>query len=357
MATVEISGVTKKYGAVSAVSETDLIIPQGSFFSLLGPSGSGKTTLLRLVAGFLRPNTGTIKIGDVIVNDVPPYKRDIGMVFQQYALFPHRTVLDNVAFGLEMRGCEKTERLERARQALEMVQMAGREGAYPRELSGGQQQRVAIARSVAVRPAVWLLDEPLSALDRKLRIEMQSELRALQRRLGVTAIYVTHDQEEALAMSDSIAIFRDGKIAQKGTARELYERPGNTFVADFLGSANLLDGIYRSGQSEAYIDIEGVQIPASVRSGISTNQKIRLAIRPERIELIDPRVHDSRSSLPTVIERIVYLGSDLRLILSTRGGITLAARVASGSHICNELSEGGTINVTWRAEDANIVEN
>lgn len=356
MATVEISGVTKKYGAVSAVSETNLTIPQGSFFSLLGPSGSGKTTLLRLVAGFLRPNSGTIKIGNTVVNDVPPHRRNIGMVFQQYALFPHRTVLDNVAFGLEMQGCEKSERLERARQALEMVRMAGREGAYPRELSGGQQQRVAIARSVAVRPAVWLLDEPLSALDRKLRIEMQSELRALQRHLGVTAIYVTHDQEEALAMSDAIAIFRDGKIAQQGTARDLYEKPANTFVADFLGSANLLDGIFKSTPSGTCVEIEGMQFPATAGEGFRSGQEVRLAIRPERIELVDPRAGKVRSSLPVVIDRVIYLGSDSRLILSTSGGLKLTARVTSGGQLDSELLEGRTIKVAWKAEDATIVE-
>lgn len=356
MATVEISGVTKKYGTVSAVSETNLTIPEGSFFSLLGPSGSGKTTLLRLVAGFLRPNSGTIKIGNTVVNDVPPHKRNIGMVFQQYALFPHRTVLDNVAFGLEMRGCEKSERLERARQALEMVRMAGREGAFPRELSGGQQQRVAIARSVAVRPAVWLLDEPLSALDRKLRIEMQSELRSLQRHLGVTAIYVTHDQEEALAMSDAIAIFRDGQIAQQGSARDLYEKPANTFVADFLGSANLIDGIFKPTPSGTYVEIEGMQFPATSREGLKPGQEVRLAIRPERIDLVDPQRDKGDDSLPVVIDRIIYLGSDSRLILSTNSGLTIVARVTSGSQLNNKLSEGTIVNVAWKAEDATIVE-
>ncbi|MFU0507917.1 ABC transporter ATP-binding protein [Pseudaminobacter sp. NGMCC 1.201702] len=355
MATVEVSNVSKKYASTWAVSQANLVIPEGSFFSLLGPSGSGKTTLLRLIAGFLRPDSGVIKIGGAVVNDVPPHRRDIGMVFQQYALFPHRTVLDNVAFGLEMRGCGKAERFERARQALEMVQMAGRENAYPKELSGGQQQRVAIARSVAVRPAVWLLDEPLSALDRKLRVEMQSELRSLQRQLGVTTIYVTHDQEEALSMSDAIAIFRDGCIAQQGTARDLYEQPANAFVADFLGSANLLEGIFTKSTAGMCVEIEGVHLPVASNQPFAIGDKIRLAVRPERLEFAE--LSSAKGwGLPAVVESITYLGSDSRFVLRTRRGTRLVARAASRSHLgSGGLTEGSEINVSWKPEETAIV--
>lgn len=354
MATVELSNIHKQYDKTWAVDRASLTIPAGSFFSLLGPSGSGKTTLLRLIAGFLKPDIGEIRIAGRLMNDVPPHKRNIGMVFQQYALFPHRTVLENVAFGLEMRKCprEKTDRL--AREALDMVQMKGRESSYPRELSGGQQQRVAIARSIAVHPAVWLLDEPLSALDRKLRVEMQTELRSLQRLLGITTIYVTHDQEEALAMSDHIAIFRNGRIAQHGSPQELYDRPIDSFVADFLGSANLLDGIMINASGRWSIDIEGERLPIANNFGAETGRAVRIAVRPERVTIKHPGTGVNAPGLPTVVESLVYLGSDQRLVLRTKGGNRLVARCPTRNEQ-PQLAVGNEVLACWMPEEAVVV--
>jgi spermidine/putrescine ABC transporter ATP-binding subunit len=354
MATVELSDVSKQYGTTKAVDRSTITIPEGSFFSLLGPSGSGKTTLLRLIAGFLRPDTGTIRIGGHVVNDVPPHMRNIGMVFQQYALFPHRTVLENVAFGLQMRGIERAERDRRAKETLEMVRMAGREKSYPHELSGGQQQRIAIARSIAVQPSVWLLDEPLSALDRKLRVEMQTELRSLQRLLGITTVYVTHDQEEALAMSDGIAIFRDGRIAQRGSAQELYERPADSFVAEFLGSANLLDGsVVRSGLGWG-VEIDGINFPVESASGFGEGDRVRLAIRPERLSLQCSTGGHTGEGLPATVQSVVYLGSHLRVLLRTGSGRTIVARAPSRSNLA-DLQEGAGVFATWLPDEAVLV--
>jgi spermidine/putrescine transport system ATP-binding protein len=353
VATIELIDVSKSFGTSLAVDSANILIPNGTFFSLLGPSGSGKTTLLRLIAGFLRPDKGDIFIGDRRVNDVPPHKRNIGMVFQSYALFPHRTVLENVAFGLEMRGVSREEVLKRSREALEMVRMEKRAAAFPRELSGGQQQRVAVARSISSRPAVWLLDEPLSALDRKLRIEMQVELRSLQRHLAITAIYVTHDQEEALAMSDRIAIFREGRIAQQGTARDLYERPADAFVAEFLGSANLLDAVLHKVDSGWAAEVEGSTFPLAVGPGFSDGSKVRLAVRPERLTL---RSSPAAGGLQATVQNLVYLGCDLRVALTTPSGSEIVARLPStGVDGLAELREGSVVFASWRAEEAVLV--
>ncbi len=353
MANVNLEDVSKAFGTSLVVDRANVEIPNGSFFSLLGPSGSGKTTLLRLIAGFHSPDSGGIFIGGQRVNRVPPHKRNIGMVFQNYALFPHRTVLENVAFGLKMRGAKREEVLKRSREALAMVRMESRESSYPHELSGGQQQRVAVARSIASRPAVWLLDEPLSALDRKLRVEMQVELRSLQRHLGITAVYVTHDQEEALAMSDSIAIFRDGKIAQQGTARDLYERPSNAFVADFLGSANLLDVVVRRAGNDWAAEIDGILMPVKVQNAIQDGSAAQLAVRPERVEI---RTYNGAGGLPAVVESVLYLGSDLRVTLSTLSGAQIVARVASGGSMDRAgLEQGTSVAVTWQTGEAVIV--
>lgn len=352
MATVQLDDVTKSFGSAVAVDKASLLVPNGTFFSLLGPSGSGKTTLLRLVAGFLRPDSGIIRIGERRVNDVPPHKRNIGMVFQSYALFPHRTVLDNVGFGLEMRGQPREEVVRRAREALEMVRLGARETAMPRELSGGQQQRVAIARSIAARPAVWLLDEPLSALDRKLRVEMQVELRTLQRQLGITALYVTHDQEEALAMSDRIAIFRDGRIAQQGTPRDLYDKPTDAFVAEFLGSANLLDAVVSRTAGGCAAVIEGCRVPLA-QTDLPDGQATRLAIRPERLRVA---TSGEGGGVQATVQTLVYLGSDLRVVMATQAGVSLVARLpSSGEAGAAGLQEGSVVFATWRPEEAVLV--
>ena len=241
VAAVSFQNVSRHFGAVRAVDDVSLTIAEGEFFAMLGPSGSGKTTCLRLIAGFDQPTSGHIEIFGETAEGVPPYRRNVNTVFQDYALFPHMRVLDNVAYGLMVKGVGKAERHAQAREALALVKLGGLETRRPAELSGGQRQRVALARALVNRPKVLLLDEPLGALDLKLREQMQVELKALQKQLGITFVFVTHDQGEALSMADRVAIFNDGKLVQVGTPRDVYERPQTRFVADFVGSSNVLD--------------------------------------------------------------------------------------------------------------------
>src|SRR3982751_4239952 len=241
MGAVRVKGLSKHFGEVRAVDDLDLEIADGEFFSMLGPSGSGKTTVLRLVAGFQRPTPGRILLGDEDVTDLPPYRRDVNTVFQDYAIFPHMDVATNVEYGLRVKKVDRKQRRERAQEALAAVRLEGYEKRRPTQLSGGQRQRVALARALVNRPKVLLLDEPLGALDLKLREQMQVELKQIQRDVGITFVFVTHDQDEALTMSDRIAVFRDGRIEQVGTPLELYERPENEFVAGFVGVSNVIE--------------------------------------------------------------------------------------------------------------------
>ncbi len=306
-ADVVLRRVTKTFGAVVAVNDLTLEIPRGIFLSLLGPSGCGKTTTLRLVAGFEHPSQGDIFIRGQRVNSVPAYRRDFSMVFQNFALFPHMTVANNVAFGLRMRRCPRGETDVRVREALALVHLAGLEDRYPRQLSGGQQQRVALARAIVVRPAVLLLDEPLGSLDKKLREEMQVELRQLQQAIGITAVFVTHDQEEALTLSDRVAIMNAGKIEQMGTPRELYERPATDFVANFLGVSNAFDARVAAREGEdALVRIGPVQVRLPWESGLEVGGPVRVAVRPEKIRL-GPR-HET-GGLPARVRHVVYLGA------------------------------------------------
>ncbi|MSP87928.1 MAG: ABC transporter ATP-binding protein [Alphaproteobacteria bacterium] len=312
---VRLENVSKSFDRVQAVREVSIDIPRGEFFSMLGPSGCGKTTTLRIIAGFERPSQGEVYIRGVRVTAVPPYRRDYSMVFQSFALFPHLTVAENVAFGLRMRRVPGAERRRRAQEALDMVKLEELAQRYPRQLSGGQQQRVALARALVVQPAVLLLDEPLGALDKKLREEMQVELRQLQRRLGTTTVFVTHDQEEALTMSDRIAIMRDGVIEQMGPPREVYERPRTEFVASFLGASNFFDArvIERRG-AEAAVDLGfGRGVIAHVDA---PGTDLRIAVRPEKIMLAPlgaPGTHDAR------IREIVYRGVTTHIYLDCAG--------------------------------------
>src|SRR5512132_2980557 len=239
---IEIQGVTKRFGAVTAVDRVDLTVADGELFTLLGPSGCGKTSLLRLLAGFYQPDGGTIRFGDRVVNGLPPYERRIGMVFQNYALWPHMTVADNIGYGLRLRKLPAPEVQARLGEGLRKVNLTGFETRYPGQLSGGQQQRVALARALVLNPDILLLDEPLSNLDAKIRVQVRAEIRKLQKELGITTIYVTHDQEEALTLSDRIAVFDHGNLLQIGPPQELYERPANRFIADFIGINNLVAG-------------------------------------------------------------------------------------------------------------------
>jgi putative spermidine/putrescine transport system ATP-binding protein/spermidine/putrescine transport system ATP-binding protein len=313
---VQLSGVSKSYGNVLAVRDLDLAIPRGVFFSLLGPSGCGKTTTLRLIAGFEQASVGAVFIRGRDVTAVPPYRRDFAMVFQNFALFPHLSVAENVAFGLRMRRVAAAERVSRVKEALDLVKLAGYGERYPKQLSGGQQQRVALARAVIVRPAVLLLDEPLGALDKSLREDMQVELRQLQRKLGITTVFVTHDQEEALTLSDHVAVMRDGVIEQLGAPRALYERPANEFVAGFLGASNFFDARV---MGEGVVEIAGHR--AAIEGDHALGAALRLAVRPEKITL-------SRSftngGLRARISEIVYRGANTHLYLQSAAGPLIA---------------------------------
>ncbi len=313
---VQLSGVSKSYGNVVAVRDLALAIPRGVFFSLLGPSGCGKTTTLRLIAGFEQSSVGSVFIRGRDVTAVPPYRRDFAMVFQNFALFPHLSVAENVAFGLRMRRIGGAERASRVKEALDLVKLAGYGERYPKQLSGGQQQRVALARAIIVRPAVLLLDEPLGALDKSLREDMQVELRQLQRKLGITTVFVTHDQEEALTLSDQVAVMRNGVIEQLGAPRALYETPANEFVAGFLGASNFFDG---------RVVGRGVVEIAGHRSAVGDDHAIgaglRLAVRPEKITLSHSL---GNGGLRARVSEIVYRGANTHLYLDSAAGPIIA---------------------------------
>jgi spermidine/putrescine ABC transporter ATP-binding subunit len=293
--TVELRGLVKRYGTTVALDGVSLGIRPGEFFTLLGPSGCGKTTSLRSVAGFVVPDAGDVLIDGARVNDVPPHKRRVGMVFQHYALFPHRTVTQNVAFGLRMQRVEKAELGRRVADALALVQLPGHGERYPRQLSGGEQQRVALARALVTRPAVLLLDEPLGALDKKLRDHMKIELKRLQREVGITTIYVTHDQEEALTMSDRIAVMHRGRVEQVATPRELYEAPATAFVASFIGNINLLTGRV---MGPGMVECGGAKVAAT--GSAADGATVRVALRPERVRLEPAETLDTVLALQAV---------------------------------------------------------
>ncbi len=324
MANVSLRSLCKQYGNAAAVADFSLEIADGELVAFLGPSGCGKTTTLRMVAGFVEPTAGEIWIGGKEVSRLPPNRRNTGMVFQRYALFPHMTVAENVAFGLEMRHVSSAERTTRIREALDMVRLTPLADRYPRQLSGGQQQRVAIARALAIRPDVFLLDEPLSNLDAKLRTEVREEIRALQRRLGLTTIFVTHDQEEALAIADRLAVMHDGCVQQIGTADALYERPANPFVANFLGKMNFLAGRMADGH---FVTAKGERLALASASPHATT----LGIRPERLRLTDDAPTRDETALPVTVDQTIYLGATLELRLKSAQGEMLVAHLQNTS--------------------------
>jgi spermidine/putrescine transport system ATP-binding protein len=322
---VEMVGVSKRFpapdgGVVTAVNNVTLQIKDGEFFSLLGPSGCGKTTSLRMIAGFELPSEGEIFIKGKEMGQVPAFKRPVNTVFQQYALFPHMTIEENVGFGLEMKGVPRQERQKKVEQTLHMVRLLGTERRKPNQLSGGQQQRIALARALINQPQVLLLDEPLGALDLKLRKEMQLELKTLQREVGITFIYVTHDQEEALTMSDRIAVMDKGVALQVGEPEEIYERPANKFVADFIGETNFIDAAV-CGQQGEIVELEiaesGVVRIFSSRTFVN-GQKVTIAVRPEKLRLNAPL--ENGNNLIGRVEDIVYIGTDTHYGIRLRGG-------------------------------------
>ena len=333
---IELSGLTKRFGEI-AVDNIDLTVASGEFFSLLGPSGCGKTTTLRLIAGFEQPTSGKILLDGVDVSDVPPHRRNVNTVFQSYALFPFLSVFDNVAFGLRHRSVTKEDLRRRVNQALELVLMTSFAKRRPGQLSGGQQQRVALARALVLNPAVLLLDEPLGALDAKLRRSLKVELKALQERVGITFLYVTHDQEEALTMSDRLAVMNAGQIVQIGTPRQVYEEPADTYVADFLGAANLMEisvesaGVLRLG--DFALASERCEADAGTAHAV---------IRPERVRI---EAHGSAGDnrVPAMVERVVFLGSATQVMLRLAPGVPLQALIQNdGSR--PELAQGTPVH-------------
>jgi ABC-type Fe3+/spermidine/putrescine transport system ATPase subunit len=328
---IRLTGLTKEFGAVTAVDHVDLEIAAGEFFSMLGPSGSGKTTVLRLIAGFEQPTAGTIELFGADVTKRAPFDRDVNTVFQDYALFPHMSVLDNVAYGLRVRGIGRKERNERAVRALAAVRLEQMAARKPSQLSGGQRQRVALARATVVEPKVLLLDEPLGALDLKLREQMQVELKEIQRELGITFIFVTHDQEEALTLSDRIAVFNDGRIEQLGTPAELYERPGSRFVADFVGTSNLFD-------AERSRDLLG-------REG-------HHSVRPEKMTVTRDGLGGAGvRNVPGTVVEAIYLGSGVRLVVDLDDGTRVTVLEQNDRARVHDDERGDRVVVSWHDDD------
>ncbi len=316
---VKVVDLVKRFGEVTAVDGINLNMPGGEFFSMLGPSGCGKTTTLRMIAGFERPTSGRILLDGEDVANTPPHKRNVNTVFQSYALFPHLSVRDNVAFGLKRQKRPKSEIRERVRDALALVQLGGLEKRKPAQMSGGQQQRVALARALVLKPAVLLLDEPLGALDAKLRKQLQIELKALQQQVGITFIYVTHDQEEALTMSDRIAVMSEGRVEQVGPPTEVYEEPSTTFVADFLGVSNLMTAHAHGGSNgRCRVRVGEFELYAA-QGETATTGETKIVIRPERVRLED-REATGENRVPGMVERVVYLGNANQVIVRLAHG-------------------------------------
>jgi putative spermidine/putrescine transport system ATP-binding protein len=353
-AALDLRGLVKRYGSAAAVDNVSLKIPAGEFVTLLGPSGSGKTTTLNMIAGFADVDEGDILLDGSPIADVPSHKRNIGVVFQHYALFPHMTAAENVAFPLRRRKVAKAERERSVQQALDMVRLGDYADRYPRQLSGGQQQRVALARALVFQPRVLLMDEPLGALDKKLREWLQLEFKRIHSELGITFIYVTHDQEEALVLSDRIAVFNEGKIEQVGTADELYENPRTLFVAEFLGESNVFAGKVRHRGSSYALETDNYELRAcdtTVPDGASG----ALVVRPERFSVRrnGHRPGEDHNVLTGTIRQVIYLGSARKIEVDLPGGKTIVVRepVSAG----DAVSTGDPIEVYWSADDSVLV--
>jgi spermidine/putrescine transport system ATP-binding protein len=344
---VRLEAVSKRFADLVAVDELSVEVPRGAFFAFLGPSGCGKTTTLRMIGGFEEPTEGSIYLGDRDVVGLPPYKRDVNTVFQSYALFPHMSIADNVAFGLERKGVAKGERRGRVREILELVGLSGLEGRKPRQLSGGQQQRVALARALVNQPRVLLLDEPLGALDLKLRKQLQLELKRIQNEIGITFVHVTHDQEEAMTMADKIAVMNHGRIEQLGPPQELYERPRTAFVAGFLGVSNLLPGTIEG--ADAIRLEEGTIVRAQVngRSG-----PVAAGVRPEKITI---GVGGGVNELPGTVSETAYIGVATQVVVKTAAGVVqvFAQNIDSGGRV---PAPGTNVILSWSPESTFVVD-
>ncbi len=346
---VEFRGVTKRFGSVTAVDGVSLKVRKGEFLSLLGPSGCGKTTSLRLIAGFEQPDEGEIVIGGVDAVGTPPYRRDVNTVFQHYALFPHMSVLDNVAYGLKQRKVAKAERQDRAHKALSLVQLQGFDSRRPSQLSGGQQQRVALARALVMNPRVLLLDEPLGALDLKLRKEMQIELKRIQEQVGITFIYVTHDQEEALSMSDRIAVMSNGVIEQLDEPRAIYDRPLTPFVADFIGDMNFLEGEVREAADGGFAVDAGGGVIVRGRGRTVSGNLVRVGIRPERMVVVPGASNGGANQAGGEVITKMYLGDQIQIVARLGEGTSVIVREqrASADPALDTIHPGDRVTIRW----------
>ena len=352
---IVLSGVTKAFGENVVVNDIDLNIGEGEFFSMLGPSGCGKTTTLRMIAGFEVPTIGNVTLAGEDVTEVPPAKRNVNMVFQAYALFPHMTVQENVEFGLKIKKVKKDEVKSRAAEAIASVQLEGFELRKPAQLSGGQQQRVALARALVNRPAALLLDEPLGALDLKLRKEMQHELKAIQVRTGTTFVYVTHDQEEALTMSDRIAVMNNGIVEQCAGPREIYEHPTTAFVAGFIGTSNIVNmRVDRNEGGKAIMDLsEGQRI---VANSAAASGSLQITVRPEKIHLSATGLGDDASSVGGRVSDVMYLGSMTQITVDLPNGDSLQVHRLNDEASAVDPQAGDTISLHWAAENSFVIE-
>jgi spermidine/putrescine transport system ATP-binding protein len=348
VADIRLESVTKRFDDVAAVDDLSLEIPRGSFFALLGPSGCGKTTSLRMIGGFEEPTAGTIYLGDRDVTGLPPYKRDVNTVFQSYALFPHLNIQDNVAFGLKRKGVKGADLNKRVADALELVALSGFERRKPRQLSGGQQQRVALARALVNRPRVLLLDEPLGALDLKLRKQMQLELKRIQSEVGITFVHVTHDQEEAMTMADTIAVMNAGRIEQLGSPTELYEAPSTSFVASFLGISNLLSGKAEDGGAVRLSDGTVVRVPAAA----GLQGEISIGIRPEKVRL----GAQDENHLAGEVRESAYIGVSTQYIVETSAG-AIALYVQNTEAGAPSVQPGDQVTVSWSPDATFVVDS
>jgi putative spermidine/putrescine transport system ATP-binding protein len=356
---LELREVVKHYGDEVAVDGVSLFVEPGEFITLLGPSGSGKTTTLAMIAGFTRPDSGLISLDGSDITNLPPHRRDIGMVFQNYALFPHMTAAENIAFPLQMRKVPKQRATEMVEAVLEKVQLPGRGHRYPRELSGGQQQRVALARAVVFDPRLLLMDEPLGALDRQLREMLQLEIMRFSRELGITVLYVTHDQEEALVMSDRIVIYNNGLIEQIGSAETLYEQPASRFVAEFIGESNIFEGtIERSSQTLRLQSGERLSLDPDQLRAAKLGSRAAVVVRPEHVE-IDEHFPPGEAHIGAVLNgrlrEAIYLGPTVKCIVELASGQAVSARVRPNVWVRQRIATGAEVSVRWLREHGVVV--
>lgn len=357
---IRLTGVTKTFGSTTVVQPVDLTIGDNEFFSILGPSGCGKTTLMRMIAGFETPTGGSIELAGQSVETLPTRKRDLNMLFQSYALFPHLSVRDNIGFELKVRGRKRFPDREAAVEAaLALVRMERFADRKPTELSGGQRQRVALARAIVSRPAVVLLDEPLGALDQQLRKEMQIELKRMQREVGITFVYVTHDQEEALTMSDRIAVMSEGRVQQVDAPRAIYDQPANRFVAGFIGTCNLFDAVYHGTPAGATIDVAGLGTIPAAPGAAGPGADVTVAVRPERVGLTAGVLDADRGAgaIAATLLDAVFLGDEWRYIVRAEQGAELVVTRPSGraDDDLTRLLPGDAVTVSWLPDDARVL--